>query len=320
MTRISTFQQSQILLNDMLGNQQAVNKAQRQVTTGHVAEFYKDIYQDTASLTGAKSLLSRLEQHEENNGRIQSTLFSYDQALGGMEKAGTDVKDAVMKAINSSTSLGFDAAIEGAFDTALNFLNSQNSEGYLFSGSKKETAPVNITQMSDLLTALEPPTDIFANNDLKKTVRLDENRSIEMGILADDVGLEIMTAIQRIALWQNGTIPTTAPVPAGPAGPVSTPLSTSDQAFLTGEIANLENLVKNISEIRGENGLNLKTVESTVETLAVQVDQSKVFISNIENVDAAEAITNLNQKNFALEASYNVLSQVNRLSLLNFLR
>ncbi len=320
MTRVSTFQQSRILMNDMLQNQQAANKAQRQVSTGHVAEFYKDIYQDTASLTGAKSLLSRLEQHKENNGTIQSTLFTYDQALGGMEKAATNIKESVMKAINSSTSLGFEAAIEGAFDAALNFLNSQNSEGYLFSGSKKDTAPVNITQMSDLLTALQPPTDIFENNNLKKTVQLDENRSIEMGILADDIGLEVMTAIQRIALWQNGTIPTTAPVPAGPAGPISTPLSATDQAFLIGEIANLEDMVKNLSETRGVNGLNLKTVEETVITLDAQIDQTEVFISNIENVDAAEAITNLNQKNFALEASYNVLSQVDRLSLLNFLR
>lgn len=320
MTRISTFQQSQILMQDMLGNQQAVNKAQRQVSTGHVAEFYKDIYKETASLTGAKSLLARLEQHQENTAVIQSELFSYDQALSGLEQTATNIKDAVMGAINSSTSLGFDAAIEGAFDTALSFLNSQNSEGYLFSGSKKDTAPVNIDQMSDLLTALEPPTDIFANNDLKKSVQIDENRTLEIGILADDIGLEIMTAIQRIALWQNGTIPATAPVPTGPAGPVSTPLSAEDQAFLTGEIANLENLFKQLNEARGENGLNQKTVETTIENLGTQIDQSKVFISNIEDVDAAEAITNLNQKNFALEASYNVLSQVNRLSLLNFLR
>ncbi|MFT6557077.1 flagellin [Sneathiella sp.] len=320
MTRVSTFQQSQLLLNDMLQNQQAANKAQRQVSTGHVADFYKDIYQDTASLTGAKSLLARLEQHKENSGVIKSTLFSYDQALGGLEKAGTDVKEAVIGAINSSTALGFDAAIEGAFEATMNFLNSQTSEGYLFSGSKQDTSPLNITQVSDLLAAAEPPTDIFVNNSLKKTIKIDENRSIELGILADDVGLEIMTAIQRIVLWQNGTVPSTAPVPAGPAGPASTPLSASDQAFLTGEIANLEDLVKNLAEKRGINGLNQKIVDETLVSLDAQIDQSKVFISNIEDVDAAEAITNLNQKNFALEASYNVLSQVNRLSLLNFLR
>ncbi len=319
MTRVSTHQQSQTLLLDMLNSQSKVYKADKQVTTGHVAEFYKDIYQDTSSLAGGKSLLSRLKQHKENDAITMSQLAAYDQALGGMESAATDLKEAVMGAVNASSSLGFEAAVEGAFESVLGFMNSQNTEGYLFAGSKKDVAPINITQMSDLLTALEPPTDIFANDDLKRTVRIDENRTLETGILADDVSLEIMTAIQRIAMWQNGTLPTTAPVPVGPAGPVSTPLSDSDQAFLIGEINNLENLVRDLGEARGQNGLNQKVVTQSVEALDVQITQTKVFISDIEDVDAATAIVNLNQAEFALETSYNVLSRINGTSLLNYL-
>ena len=96
-------------------------------------------------------------------------------------------------------------------------------------------------------------------------------------------------------------------------------MTQEDQDFLVGEIANLEQLIDNISGVRGENGLNQKTLDDTQDALSLQIEQTKVFISNIEDVDAAEAIANLNQRNFALEASYNVLSQVNRLSLLNFL-
>lgn len=319
MTRVSTYQQSQTLLLDMLNSQSKVDQAQQKVTTGHAAEFYKDIYQDTSSLAGGKSLLSRLEQHQENDAIVSSQLSVYDQALSGMESAATDLKEAVMGAINSSTSLGFEAAVEGAFEAVVGFMNSQNTEGYLFAGSKKDVEPINITDMADLLTALEPPTDIYANDTLKRTVRIDENRTLETGILADETSLEIMTAIQRITMWQNGTLPTTAPVPVGPAGPLSTPLSASDQAFLIGEISNLENLVRDLAEVRGENGLHQKVVEQTVEALDVQIMQTKVFISDIEDVDAAEAIVNLNQANFAMEASYNVLSQINGTTLLNYI-
>ncbi|WP_169568152.1 flagellin [Sneathiella limimaris] len=319
MTRVSTFHQSQTLLSYMQGAQARVDKAQFHVTTGHVAEFYKDIYQDTSTLTGSKSLLSRLEQHKENNGVVLSELAAYDQALGGMESAATDLKEAVMGAINASSALGLEATIEGVFDAVVGFMNSQNTEGYLFAGSKKDTSPINISDMNDLLTALEPPTDVFDNNTLKRTVRVDENRTLEIGLVADEVGLDIMTAVQRLVMWQNGTLPTTAPVPTGPAGPVTTPLRDEDQAFLTGEIANLENLVRDLGELRGENGLNQKVMEQTVEAIDVQITQTKIFISNIEDVDAAEAITKLNEANFALEASYNVLSQLNRTTLLNYL-
>ncbi|MCR9213011.1 MAG: flagellin [Proteobacteria bacterium] len=319
MTRVSTFQQSQVLLNEMLAAQKQAAKAQLQVTTGHVAEHYKDIHMDITSLTGAKSLLARLEQHQVNNSRILSRLASYDQAIAGIESSGGDVLGAVMSAINTASTQGLYSTIEGSFENVLNFLNSQNTEGYLFGGTNRDTPPVSITSINDLLVAAEPPTDIFQNNDLKTAVRIDENRTLETGIVADELGLEIMTAFQRLAMWQNGIVPTTAPVPVGPSGNFGTPLSQEDQDFLVGEIANLEQLIDNISAFRGDNGLNQKTIEEAQASLMLQKNQAEELISNIEDIDAAEAITNLNQKNFALEASYNVLSQINRLSLLNFI-
>jgi flagellar hook-associated protein 3 FlgL len=246
-------------------------------------------------------------------------LAQYDQALAGMENAGGDVLSAVMSTINTSSPQGLVATIEGTFENVLNFLNSQNTEGYLFGGSNNDVPPVNLTTINDLMAAAEPPTDIFQNNDLKATVRIDENRTLEVGMLADDIGLEIMTSLQRLALWANGVVPTTAPVPAGPSNSFASPLSQEDQDFLVGEIANLESMIDNISEFRGENGLNQKTMDDTMESLGLQIDQTKVFISNIEDVDAAEAIANLTQRELALEVSYNVLSTINRMSLLNFL-
>ncbi|MBE7638586.1 hypothetical protein GUA87_17145 [Sneathiella sp. P13V-1] len=319
MTRVSTYQQSQTLIQHMLNSQKHVTDAQRQVNTGKVADTYQGLYQEATSLAGAKSLVSTLEQHKENAGVILTNLQTYDQMLGSLENAATDLKEAVMGAVNSSSSLGLEATVEGVFNTVLGVLNSADTEGYLFAGSKRSVAPINITSWSDLTTALEPPTDIFTNDTLKRQVRIDENRVLETGMVADELALDIMTSLQRIALWQNGTLPTTAPVPTGPAGPVTSPLRQEDQDFLIGEIQQLENLVRGFNEARGVNGLNLKTVIDTQEQLDLQIDQAKIFVSNIEDVDAAEAITNLNQANFALESSYNVLSQINRTSLLNFL-
>ena len=319
MTRVSTFQQSQTLIKEMMGNQHKVAEAQRQVSTGHVAAYYKDIHMDVTNLAGSKSLLSRLEQYEANNGKIMSRLAQYDQALAGMENTGGDVLSAVMSAINSSSPQGLTGTIEGAFETVLNFLNSQNTEGYLFGGSNNDEPPVDLATINDLMAAAEPPTDIFRNNDLKATVRIDENRTLEVGMLADEIGLEIMTSLQRLALWANGVVPTSAPVPVGPSNSFGSPLSQEDQDFLVGEIANLETMIDNIAGFRGENGLNQKTMDDTMESLELQIDQTKVFISNIEDVDAAEAIANLTQRELALAVSYNVLSTINRMSLLNFL-
>ena len=319
MTRVSTFQQSQTLIKEMMGSQYKLADAQRQVSTGHVAEYYKDIHMDVTNLAGAKSLLSRLEQYEANNGKIMNRLAQYDQALAGVERAGGDVLSAVMSTVNTASPQGLYSTIEGAFDTVLNFLNSKNTEGYLFGGSNSDMPPINLSSINDLMAAAEPPTDIFQNNDLKATVRIDENRTLEVGMVADEIGLEIMTSLQRLALWANGVVPGTAPVPVGPSNSFGSPLSQEDQDFLISEIASLESMLDNIAGFRGDNGLNQKTLDETMETLGLQVDQTKVFVSNIEDVDAAEAIANLTQRELALETSYSVLRAINRMSLLNFL-
>lgn len=319
MTRISTFQQNQSLINEMLKAQNNVASAQRQVSTGHKAEYYKDIHMDVSSLAGSKSLLARLEQHAANNGKVMNRLAHYDQSLSGMEKAGGDLRGAVMSAISSSSPQGLLSTIEGAFESVQNFLNARNTEGYLFAGSNADVPPVGISTLAELRAASQPPTDIFQNNDLKASVRIDENRTLEVGMLAEDIGLEMMTVLQRLALWADGTVPTTAPVPTGPSNGFASPISQEDQAFLVGEIARIETMIDNLAVRRGENGLSQRTIEDASETLAQQISQTKIFISDIEDVDAAEAITNLNQRQFALDISYSVLSSINRTSLLNFL-
>jgi len=54
-------------------------------------------------------------------------------------------------------------------------------------------------------------------------------------------------------------------------------------------------------------------VESIRETF---IDR---FIANIEDTDIGEAVTKLNQDQLALESSFRVFSQLNSLSLLNFI-
>ena len=49
------------------------------------------------------------------------------------------------------------------------------------------------------------------------------------------------------------------------------------------------------------------------------LDFTKIFISDIGDADAAEAISNLNRDQLALEGSFQVLAQIGRLSLLNFI-
>ena len=60
-------------------------------------------------------------------------------------------------------------------------------------------------------------------------------------------------------------------------------------------------------------------IEDIQERHQQDIGFMKVFISDIEEVDIGEAITKMQQDQVALEASYRVLSQVSRATLLDFI-
>ena len=67
------------------------------------------------------------------------------------------------------------------------------------------------------------------------------------------------------------------------------------------------------------NGIHYQTVRQAMEQLQAASVVYKGFVSNIEDVDIAQAIAQLNQNQVALQAAFQVASTLNRLSLLDYL-
>ena len=67
----------------------------------------------------------------------------------------------------------------------------------------RDQPPVNVTTLAALVAA--PTTaDVFDNSTLKQTQRLDENETMETGILASDVGTDLMQMFKDIATFDAG--------------------------------------------------------------------------------------------------------------------
>jgi flagellar hook-associated protein 3 FlgL len=67
------------------------------------------------------------------------------------------------------------------------------------------------------------------------------------------------------------------------------------------------------------NGVHYQTVQKAVEQLQASSVVYEGFVSNIEDVDLAQALAQLNQNQVALQAAFQVTSTLNRLSLLDYL-
>ena len=80
-------------------------------------------------------------------------------------------------------------------------------------------------------------------------------------------------------------------------------------------IANLDNAENRALEIHSGVGTRLNTVESTLEFLEDSDLLNKETLSEIEDLDYAEAISRLTQQDFVLQAAQQSFAQVSRLSL-----
>lgn len=84
-------------------------------------------------------------------------------------------------------------------------------------------------------------------------------------------------------------------------------------------LANLQNAEDRATEIQSGVGTRLNTVESTQEFLKDSDLLAEETLSDLEDVDYAEAVSRLQQQNFTLQAAQQSFAQVSRLSLFDAL-
>ena len=68
------------------------------------------------------------------------------------------------------------------------------------------------------------------------------------------------------------------------------------------------------------NGFTYKTLQAASDHASSLGTIYKGFVSDLEDVDMPTAITKLNQNQVALQAALQVTSQLNQVSLLNYLK
>jgi flagellar hook-associated protein 3 FlgL len=160
------------------------------------------------------------------------------------------------------------------------------------------------------LAALPSVSDAFANGSYKKSVQVADGETVSYGVNASDVGTDLMQALAGLAQFD-----------AGPTGNLSatTNLTGDQSTFLSSQIASTEAVANNLSTGLAQNGFvynrltDAQTQQTSMDTLY------KTFISNIQDTNMADAATQLSLNQTQLQAALGVTSQLNQLSLLNYL-
>jgi len=304
MTRVSTFSANQNALMDLMKAQKTLMDAQKQLTTGKIATDLKGVGHQAETLSATRAALQRADAYEEAAVRTEARLESQDIAMGQMADAISDLRLAVTSKDGDYTM----HQVKEAFYKVANSLNTQHAGTYIFGGTRTDTAPVTTNDINDLIP-MGSASESFVNNDRRPQVQLDQNLKVDTGMLASDVGGEVFDSFKRIADFD-----------AGVNGPFDRPLSPAQETFLNGEIQNVITALDNMYVKIGENG----AAQSNVETIKNSQADRQVFLqqmlSDLEDVDMAEAATRFQAAETALQVSAKTFASLSQVSLLQYLR
>ncbi len=307
MTRVSTVGQNQLLLVDLLRTQERLVDTQKQITSGKKASDYKTMAPEVATLMGAKNVLGRTEQFIKSNNDLERLLEVQNAAMQGLVDISDELRQLVIGAIDTTSGLALRTRIDDLFATAVSLLNTQDGGRYIFSGTRTDTPPITTTTPTGLEgLGLGNELDAFVNNSLKSQAKVDDNLTLTYGVLATDISEDLFEIMQDLMIYET-------------ANGFSNPLTQAQQTYLIGKITDLDSAFDTLNAAQAKNGSIMTTLEGVLQRHTEDRTFLMGFVADIEDVDLAEAITRFNQQQLALEASYQVFSTLNRITLLDFI-
>lgn len=307
MERVSTLASNQAMLAEFLKVQRNLLQAQREVATEKKIHEFSDNPGAVSGLLAARATDAVTADYEATAKSVKSRLDLQDTHLEAVATVVTDLKQEITEALANSNGGSIKQSLDTAFSRIVSVLNTQIDGKYIYGGTRQDVAPVTARTMDELLAA-PAVADIFQNNGIVQSARVGNNQSISFGQLASEIGSGALQVIRDLAAFN-----------AGGDGPFSTELTAPQSDALRAQLTPLDTASAAILVKQSENGSAFRAAESVLEQHADMRMTLASMISDIEDADMAEAITKVNNAQFALQASAKTFTSIQRMSLLDYL-
>lgn len=306
MTRVSTYGNYQSALLDLMSAQSRAEIAQKKVNTQKNATDLVGFGRGSETVSALKSSQTRIQSFIDTNKTVAARLETQDLAMGRVADAATEARKAVGDAIAAGRMDALMSTLESLFMEAQDGLNMKHQGKYLFAGGNIDQAPAQVATLADL-AALPDALSAFGNDQLRQTSWLDENVALDTGFLADAMGEELFAIFRDIQLEHQIT-------------PLEGQMTDAQKAFLTTQMGRFEAAAKGMVELQARNG----GMQNRVDRLLDSQESRKISVDSIlagkTDANMAEAVTELEMAQIALQASAQVISQLRQVSLLDYLR
>lgn len=307
MTRVATYANYQSALLDLMAAQTRGQEAQSRVSTQKLAQDLKGFGRESETLIALKSMQNRVSGFIETGETVKARLETQALSLDRIADAAQGARQAIAESLAAGRLEGLMLDLQSHFQAAQDGLNAKHQGRYLFAGARGDVAPVTADTLADL-ALVTPVANVFVNDGLKQTSRLDENTTLQTGFLASELGTALFEVFRNIQLWH-----------AGPNGPIDGQLDDATRQFLEQQLSAFDAAREGVIQAGARNG----SMQNRVDTLLTAHEAQKTALDGMlgkrTDADMAQAITDLQLSQIAIQASAQVLSQLRDVSLLNLL-
>ena len=288
------------LQND-LAKSQAQISAQKQVLNP------SDAPDQAAAITRLKSVIGRNENYANTLNAIDTRLSTEDSTLSSASDILIRLKELAIQANNDTQDSTSRAAIatemKALRDQLLSLANSTDTNGnYLFSGSKVRTPAFT----ADATGAVS-----YQGDQTRMHVAIGDQRAIAVNRPGTNAFVRVVRTASDGTTSGTGFFQSIDDLIKG----VKDGTSTVMQRGLT----EMDALHQGVVLAQAEAGTDLKVVDQQRAVLDDTKLTLKTVLSNVEDLDMATAITNMQKLMLSLEAAQSSFAKVSQLSLFKYL-
>ncbi|MEQ5778240.1 flagellin [Thalassospira sp. NFXS8] len=302
--RVSTSAMQQSLITQMRNVQTQLNSASEQSTTGIKSTNYAGVADQAYVLTSLSSEISQASSYADLAESIQGRVDVYYDSLTSMTEVLTDMLTDISAAQSSGTGsvIGLNDSAQSALDTIATLLNTQYEGRYLYAGSATDTLPVSVdsTTYGAITVPSSADTSYYAGNSDMSSARVADGMTVDYGMTADMDAFE--NALRALNIVANAS-----------TDPIDTDALSEATSLLNSALDGI-----------GEQQTRMSSVHSELEAVVdMHTDfqlTAESMVSDLSEVDIAEAMVRLDTLSVQLEASYSAVAKVSDLSLFDYLR
>ena len=293
--RMSTLQFNQSGVSTILDAQAQVARLQEQIGTGRRIMTPSDDPSASAQLVTLNTELSKIESHQKNIAAATSALSFEEVALDSANNVLLRARELTIQGQNGTLSQSDRDAIanetDGLREQLLSIGNRQNADGeYIFAGTASNAPAYDAS-------------GVFQGDAIVRQINIGKGVSVARG----HSGAEVFEGV-------NGTRNA-----FNVLADLSQALRNNDQTLVSERFVDVDAATEQLSSVRTAIGVRMNWIDNQASLNDnVNVDLQRT-ISDIEDLDIAEAIGRLQLQMVSLQAAQQTFVKTLNLSLFNYL-